>query len=65
VIDSFFVRSGDVLSAALVFAGTTYFALTASGFAKFNILLVIVWLMLAFLVGREYKRLVATGQPPV
>ena len=65
VIDSFFVRSGDVLSALLVFAGTSYFALTASGFAKFNIVLVIVWLILAFLVGREYKRLVATGQPPV
>ena len=65
VIDSFFVRSGDVLSAILVFVGTSYFALTASGFAKFNIVLVIVWLMLAFLVGRDYKRLIATGQPPV
>jgi AAA family ATP:ADP antiporter len=65
VIDSFFVRSGDVLSAMLVFVGTTYFALTASGFAKFNIVLVVVWLILAFLVGREYKRLIATGQPPV
>ena len=65
VIDSFFVRSGDVLSALVVFAGTSYFALTASGFAKFNIVLVIVWLILAFLVGREYKRLVATGQPPM
>jgi AAA family ATP:ADP antiporter len=65
VIDSFFVRSGDVLSALLVFVGTSYFALTASGFAKFNIVLVIVWLILAFLVGRDYKRLIATGQPPV
>lgn len=65
VIDSFFVRAGDVLSAVLVFVGTTYFALNSSGFAKFVIVLVIVWLMLAFLVGREYKRLVATGQPPV
>lgn len=65
VIDSFFVRAGDVLSAMLVFVGTTYFALNSSGFAKFVIVLVIVWFFLAFLVGRDYQRLVATGQPPV
>ena len=65
VIDSFFVRAGDVLSAVLVFVGTTYFALDASGFAKFIITLVIVWLALAYLVGRDYQRLVETGQPPV
>ncbi|TDI48772.1 MAG: MFS transporter [Acidobacteria bacterium] len=59
VIDSFFVRAGDVLSAMLVFVGTTYFALHSSGFAKFVIVLIFVWLILAFLVGREYKRLVA------
>jgi hypothetical protein len=49
----------------LVFVGTTYFALNSSGFAKFVIVLVIVWLFLAFLVGRDYQRLVETGQPPV
>jgi AAA family ATP:ADP antiporter len=64
VIDSFFVRAGDVLSAMLVFVGTTYFALNSSGFAKFVIVLIIVWLFLAFLVGRNYQSLVATGQPP-
>lgn len=63
-IDSFFVRAGDVLSAVVVFLGTTYFALSASGFAKFNILLVLVWIVVAVLIGKEYKRLVATGQPP-
>jgi AAA family ATP:ADP antiporter len=63
-IDSFFVRAGDVASALLVFAGTTYFALTTGGFAKFNIFLVIIWLILAVLIGREYKRLRASGQPP-
>ena len=43
-IDSFFVRMGDVASAGLVFLATTYFALTASGFARFNIVLVGVWI---------------------
>jgi AAA family ATP:ADP antiporter len=57
-IDTFFVRSGDVLSAALVFAGTTWFALTTRQFALINILLVSIWLLLAFLVGREHRRLV-------
>jgi AAA family ATP:ADP antiporter len=63
-IDSFFVRAGDVASAVLVFAGTTYFALTAAGFAKFNIFMVVFWLILAVLIGREYKRLKASGQSP-
>ena len=63
-IDSFFVRLGDVLSALVVFIGTTYFALQASGFAKFNIVLVLVWLVLALAIGRQYKHVAATGQPP-
>ena len=63
-IDSFFVRIGDVLSAGLVFVGTTYFAWGASSFAMFNILVVIGWLALAFFVGREYTRLAATGESP-
>ena len=63
-IDSLFVRAGDVASALLVFMGTTYFALSTAGFAKFNIFLVVIWFILAVLIGRRYKRLVATGQPP-
>ena len=62
-IDSFFTRAGDLLSAGLVLVGN-YIALTASGFAMVNVALVIVWLGLAFLIGREYKRLVATGETP-
>ena len=64
VIDSFFVRSGDVLSAVMVFVGTSFLVWGASGFAKFNLLLVIIWLGVAFVIGREYKRLVATGEAP-
>jgi AAA family ATP:ADP antiporter len=64
VIDSFFVRAGDVFSAVMVFVGTSFLVWGASGFAKFNILLVIIWLGVAFTIGREYKRLAATGESP-
>ncbi len=55
-IDSFFVRGGDVLSALLVFVGTTTFGLAASGFARINLVLAAVWLLIALAIGREYGR---------
>lgn len=56
-IDSFFVRMGDVLSALLVFVGTTMLALHPRGFAAVNAAIVLVWLVLAWMVGRDYARL--------
>src|SRR5262245_21540283 len=41
-IDTFFVRSGDVLSAAAVFAGTAILHLTVPQFAAINIVLTLV-----------------------
>jgi AAA family ATP:ADP antiporter len=58
-IDTWFWRAGDVLSAALVFAGTTWLAFQTRDFALFNLGLVVVWLVLAFLVGRMYARMTA------
>jgi AAA family ATP:ADP antiporter len=58
-IDSFFVRAGDVFSAGLVFLGTQILSLTPSGFAIVNIGLVLVWLLLAFWIGRENAKLTA------
>jgi AAA family ATP:ADP antiporter len=55
-IDSFFVRAGDVLSAGLVFAGTTLLGLSVSGFAQANLVLAAIWLLIAFAIGREYTR---------
>ncbi len=55
-IDSFFVRGGDVLSAALVYAGTTWLALGPTGFARVNLVLAVVWVLLAVAIGREYGR---------
>jgi AAA family ATP:ADP antiporter len=55
-IDSFFVRGGDVLSAALVYVGTTWLALGSTGFARVNLVLALVWVLLAVAIGREYGR---------
>jgi ATP:ADP antiporter, AAA family len=62
VIDSFVVRTGDVLAAVTVYLGTTFFALSVSQFAWINVALVLVWLMLAVLTGREFQRRVAAPQ---
>ncbi len=63
-IDSFFVRMGDVLSAALVFVGTTFVALPSRGFAAVNAVLAVVALVLAWRVGRHYTARVASSAAP-
>ena len=55
--DTFVVRAGDVLSAGLVFAGTHWLGLGGHGFAVANLVVVGLWLFLAFLLVREYRRL--------
>ena len=62
VIDSFVVRMGDVLSAATVYIGTTFFALTDSQFAWMNVVLVLGWLVLAVATGLEFRRRVPTQE---
>ncbi len=66
VTDTLFVRAGDLLSAMVVFIGTTWLALSIQGFALFNILLVCVWLILAYRIGSHYRQLVPEepGQEP-
>ncbi len=64
VIDSFFVRLGDVFSALLVFVGTTWLALGTRGFAIANVCLVVVWIAIAIVIGRQYQELVTTKQAP-
>ena len=53
--DTFFVRFGDVLSAGLVFAGTTWFGFASREFALTNVALIAVWLVLAVVIGRLFK----------
>ena len=57
-IDSFFWRTGDALSALLVFVGSQL-AFSIQSFALANILLVILWLALVIGVVREHKKISA------
>jgi AAA family ATP:ADP antiporter len=53
VIDTFVVRAGDVMSAALVWFGART-GLPPEGIIAVNLVLSIVWLAFAFLLGRSY-----------
>lgn len=46
-IDTFFYRCGDLLAAALVFAGTHFLGLGARGFAAVTLAIIVVWLLVA------------------
>jgi AAA family ATP:ADP antiporter len=59
--DTFFVRLGDVLSAGLVFAGTTWMAFRPTDFAKVALALIVVWLGIAFLLGRMFQQQAKTA----
>lgn len=56
-VDSFFHRSGDVLSAMVVFVGSGLLSFDIKHFAVFNLVLVAVWLVLAIRIGAENRKL--------
>jgi AAA family ATP:ADP antiporter len=60
-VDSFFVRLGDLAAALVVFVGTAWATLGASGFAIVNLGFVAVWLVLAVALVRRNKRLTREG----
>lgn len=57
-IDTFFVRLGDVLSALLVYVGTTFLAFKTTHFAYANLTLAGVWILLAIRIGLAHRALV-------
>jgi AAA family ATP:ADP antiporter len=61
-IDSFFWRAGDALSALLVFVGTKL-AFDIESFALVNIILVAVWLLVAYGIRRTDMRTNAEPNP--
>jgi AAA family ATP:ADP antiporter len=63
VTKTFFHRAGDVLSAILVFLGTTFFAFKIENIAMVNVALVIIWIYLGSLIFREHKKLSAQKPP--
>lgn len=56
-IDTFFVRMGDVSSALLVGAGATFLHFKVREFAVVNLGLIVVWIVVAVIIGREHDRL--------
>ncbi|MCC7235047.1 MAG: hypothetical protein IT163_07075 [Bryobacterales bacterium] len=54
-IDTFFVRFGDMVQAAVVYGGTAM-AWTTKNFAVLNACFVVVWLLVALQIHREFKR---------
>lgn len=59
VTKSFFHRSGDVLSAALIFMGTTFLAFRIENFAMVNVILAIIWIIIGISLAKEHKKLSA------
>jgi AAA family ATP:ADP antiporter len=61
-VDTFFHRSGDVLSAILVFVCAAYFALdfeniqNISIIARINLLIILVFILLGALIIREHRK---------
>ena len=55
-IDTFFMRSGDVLSAGVVKLGSQL-NLALTGFAWINVGLVLVWIFAATRLSREHRRM--------
>ena len=60
-IDTFFVRFGDMLAAGVVFLGTHVIREGVAGFARVNILIVVLAIVVALLLLREYRRLTAAA----
>lgn len=60
-VDTFFVRLGDLASAAAVFAAVTWLGLSVRGFGVLNTVLVAVWLAIAFQLLKEHRRLAAAS----
>ena len=56
-VDTFFVRGGDLVSAGLVFLGTSVLQLGVRGFATINIVVCVTWLFLAFAILRRHRAL--------
>ena len=57
--DTIFVRLGDLLSAGTVLVGTTVLVLGVAGFAWLNLVIILVWLWVGWLLYRENRALVA------
>ncbi|MGB7294191.1 MAG: hypothetical protein WBC70_01250 [Candidatus Aminicenantales bacterium] len=58
-VDTFFVRFGDFTAAIIFIAGTTVLGLGIKKVAGFNLIIIVVWLVLTFLVLKRHQKLVS------
>ena len=56
-IDTFFWRFGDLIQAGFIYAGLHWWSFGVQQFAMLNLTLALIWIGLATMMGREYKRL--------
>ncbi len=63
-IDSLFVRLGDGIAALTVLVGVQLLALSTRSFFIFNVSLVFLWIVFAFVVIREHRRLSEINRAP-
>jgi AAA family ATP:ADP antiporter len=56
--DTFFVRFGDMMQAVIVYVGTAL-SFTMSNFATVNVVLVLVWIVVAVMIYQRHKRIAA------
>ncbi|MFC1696633.1 ATP translocase, partial [Pseudomonadota bacterium] len=54
-IEAFFWRFGDLAQAGAIYAGLNWFGFGIAQFAAINMLLALVWLAVAWQVGRIYR----------
>jgi AAA family ATP:ADP antiporter len=64
-IDTFFVRGGDVVSAAVVFVGTGILHLTVGQFAMGNIVLTLIWMGVALRILKPRTERALVSPRPV
>lgn len=67
-VETFFWRLGDLIQAGVVYAGLNWFNFDLTDFALLNMLLALVWIWVAFKLGRMYHGTAeehTNNQPPV
>jgi len=57
--DTFFYRGGDALAALTLFIGVNYLSFSVESFAKLNVVVTLIWIIVCFLVIWEYKKIKA------
>jgi ATP:ADP antiporter, AAA family len=62
--DTFIVRVGDLLSAGLVYVGTTVLGLASAGFALVNVVACVLWLGVGVMLLKQYRSLAAEQPAP-